>query len=146
MRSEQVLEELFRLTDALATDMSEFLAGHGLNTARAHLLWTLGTGGSRMQRWLSEELGYSPRHVTKLVDDLIGLGLAERTAHPEDRRAVLVALTGAGKDLTATFERRRATLAGELFDHLDDPGRTRLAATLRDISERLAAVIEEGSS
>jgi DNA-binding MarR family transcriptional regulator len=45
------------------------------------------------QRQLSEALQCSPRNVTGLVDALGSDGLAERGAHPTDRRASLVALT-----------------------------------------------------
>lgn len=139
MHNATVLDELLRVTDALASDMSGFLTGHGLNTTKAHVLWSLRASGPQMQRWLSEELGYSPRHVTTLIDDLIGLGYVERGPHPDDRRAVLVTLTATGKELMEGFEADRLTLADQLFDHLGTDAKTQLVAVFADLADRLAS-------
>jgi DNA-binding MarR family transcriptional regulator len=47
-------------------------------------------------RGLAELLAADPPYATLIVDDLEQRGLAQRTPHPEDRRAKLVQLTEAG--------------------------------------------------
>ena len=146
MRSDLVLDQLLLVTDSLAADMARYLSARGLTTTKAHVLWSLRSGGPSMQRRLSTELGYSPRHITDIVDDLAALGLVQREPHPDDRRAVLVVLTEQGTTLLAELEEERAQFASQLFDHLDDPARRRLHASLTDIQARLQAALEEGGA
>ena len=146
MQSEQVLDQLLLVTDTLAADMTRYLSARGLTTPKAHVLWSLRSTGPSMQRRLSTELGYSPRHITALVDDLVALDLVQREPHPDDRRAVLVTLTEQGSRLLTELEEERAQFASQLFDHLDDPARGRLHASLTDIQARLQAALEEAGA
>ena len=143
MQSEQILDQLLLVTDTLAADMARYLSARGLTTTKAHVLWSLRSAGPSMQRRLSTELGYSPRHITDIVDDLVGLGLVQREPHPDDRRAVLVVLTEQGTNLLTELEEERAQFAQLLFDHLDDQGRGWLHASLTDIHTRLLAALEK---
>jgi DNA-binding MarR family transcriptional regulator len=45
--------------------------------------------------------------MTRIVDGLVSLGLAERGAHPESARQVLIAPTDAGLDLMHEAAQRR---------------------------------------
>jgi len=58
--------------------------------------------------------------TTQIVDRLVRNGLVGRTAHPEDRRKVFVALTPKGVRLTdqarRSYERERARVLGPLTD------------------------------
>ncbi len=104
----------------------------GLSFARVRALRRL-AGEPLTLRALAERLAADPPYVTLIVDDLEGRGLVQRTPHPEDRRAKLVALTAAG--------RAAAARADEILDEppaalLDVPAED-LAALLR-VLERLA--------
>lgn len=143
MQSEQVLDQLLLVTDTLSADMARYLKARGLNTTKAHVLWSLRAGGPSMQRRLATDLGYSARHVTDIVDDLVRLGMVRREAHPDDRRAVLVTLTNQGTALLKRLEEERVELAGELFDHLDDRSREQLHAWLSDTQARIVAAIDQ---
>jgi len=57
--------------------------------------------------------------LTGVLDRLEGAGLVEREKHPDDRRAVLVCLTPAGREL-----------AVRLYDCMQDANRAFLAAQL----------------
>jgi DNA-binding MarR family transcriptional regulator len=57
--------------------------------------------GPRTQRELSQVLKCTPRNVTGLVDALEAAGFVERTAHPTDRRAIMVGLSKQGQSLIA---------------------------------------------
>lgn len=48
-----------------------------------------------------------PPSMTRIVAGLLEAGLVERTAHPEDGRAQLVALSEAGREAVAETRRRR---------------------------------------
>jgi DNA-binding MarR family transcriptional regulator len=54
-------------------------------------------GGLRMSE-ISESLVLSRGGTTKVVDRLEAMGLAERRADPEDRRATLVSITADGRE------------------------------------------------
>jgi DNA-binding MarR family transcriptional regulator len=49
-------------------------------------------------RDIAEARGIDAPYATVIVDKLEGLGLAERTAHPDDHRRKLVQLTPAGRE------------------------------------------------
>ena len=75
------------------------------------------------------------RSATSAVDDLVALGLVERTTDPADRRAVAVTATAAGRALLAVLAARRRSAAGEVLGDLSPAElatvRTLLARTLR---------------
>ena len=86
------------------------------------------TPGVLMQQFL-----VSSGTMTNRIDRLEQRGLVRRTRHPEDRRAILVELTEAGKThadaaITALIGRERAWLGG-----ISDREITVLADTLRTI-------------
>jgi DNA-binding MarR family transcriptional regulator len=82
---------------------------------------------------LAERLTADPPYVTLMVDDLEKRGLAQRTPHPEDRRAKLVQLTPAGRAAAA----RADAILDEPPAALRDVPAKDLAALLR-VLERLA--------
>lgn len=68
----------------------------GTTPARSRLLGALQCHGACKMSQLGEELGVTPRSITKLVDALEDEALVMRAPHPEDRRATLVHLTAEG--------------------------------------------------
>jgi DNA-binding MarR family transcriptional regulator len=101
------MDRLFELAVVLGDLMNRRLAEHGLTPARAEVLWLLHTHGELTQRRLSELLQCTPRNVTGLVDALQSAGFVARTRHPEDRRALLVALTESGATLITGWRHDR---------------------------------------
>jgi DNA-binding MarR family transcriptional regulator len=86
-----------------------------LSWARVRALQRLAAQAQTL-RALAELLVADPPYVTLIVDDLEKRGLAQRTPHPEDRRARLVQLTAAGR---ASASRAQAMLdepPGALLD------------------------------
>lgn len=137
MPADQLLDQLLLVTDILAADMDRYLRGYGLTPAKAHLLWTLHSGGPCRQRDLANALGHTPRHVTTLVDELIAAGHVSRGAHPQDRRAVLIELTDAATELLDRMAAGRVELAGQLFGHLDAGDRAALGTRLTELGQLL---------
>ena len=101
--ADRAIDQLFDLAVVLGEVMNNRLAERGLTPARAEVLWVLHRTGPRTQRELSQILKCTPRNVTGLVDALERAGFVERTAHPSDRRAVVVRLSEPGQSLIADW-------------------------------------------
>ena len=86
----------------------------GITFARYEVLMLLSfsTRGSLPMSMLSSRLQVHQSSVTNAVDRLEAAGLVERSIHPQDRRAVIVTLTGAGRALA---EEATAAVNEEVF-------------------------------
>ena len=73
--------------------------------------------------------------TTHRLDKLEARRLIERKPDPKDRRAVLVALTAAGKQLVDRALAAHVAMEHELLGGLDSTGRATLAQLLRQLSE-----------
>ena len=110
------LDRLFEITARLSELMAAALGQHGLTPARAEALLVLHHAGRPLlQRELSDALRCTPRHVTALADALETGGWVTRRAHPTDRRATLVSLTGKGDTAVAWIQAERQTAASKLL-------------------------------
>ena len=76
------------------------------------LLW-FSKRGSLPMKVIGSRLQVHPTSVTNAVDRLEDAGLVTRSTHPEDRRAMLVALTPSGRELA---ERATKALNTEVFE------------------------------
>ena len=80
------------------------VAATGLPFSRARALWRL-ERGSRTLAELAYDLGTDAPAATVLINALEARGLVKRRAHPTDRRAKQVSLTGAGRRVLAVVEK-----------------------------------------
>lgn len=98
---------------------------HGLNSASFDLLATLRRSGPPFRlspSELLETMMITSGTMTNRIDQLEKLGLVERLPHPEDRRALLVALT----------EKGRAVIDAAVTDHVANQHRLIEALTAED--------------
>ncbi len=72
--------------------------------------------------------------MTNRIDRLVERGLVRREADPDDRRGVLVTLTGDGRTRVDAAITRLVDAEAELLDMLSRADRDRLAALLRKLS------------
>jgi len=76
------------------------------------MLVVLATGGETNLVTLADRLAVNPSTAMRMVDRLVAAGLVDRRANPDNRRAIVLRLTEAGRkivdDVTA---RRRAEIA-----------------------------------
>ncbi|MEW1955495.1 MarR family transcriptional regulator [Terrabacter sp. NPDC080008] len=79
------------------------------------LLW-FSKRGSLPMKVIGSRLQVHPTSVTNAVDRLEDAGLVTRSTHPDDRRAMLVALTPTGRELA---ERATRALNTEVFERPD---------------------------
>jgi DNA-binding MarR family transcriptional regulator len=77
-----------------------------MSTTQRIALFELGDGGSLRLNDLAERMGVSAPTASRSVDALHELGLVERVADQQDRRALRIDLTPAGRKLLVE---RRAT-------------------------------------
>jgi DNA-binding MarR family transcriptional regulator len=131
----EVADLLHAVERRLRIQRNAALSPFGVTPAQARALRMLsaGEGGVRMSE-LAERLRIARRSATSVVEELVTLGLVQRSADAADRRAVIVAVTSKGR---------------RLLQRLGDSRRTALAAlaegfspsewdTLRTLLTRLA--------
>ena len=84
---------------AVSAGFAERLAPLGIEPRDFALLRGVGAAEGSSQQAVGERLGIPPSRMVGFVDALEQRGLLERRAHPEDRRARALHLTGAGRAL-----------------------------------------------
>jgi DNA-binding MarR family transcriptional regulator len=89
---------------------------YGISVSQCHTLEVLGEQGTVTMNTLAEHLHLAVSTVTRVVDQLVEKGLAERHTGKKDRRVCEVALTPSGAALLGTIQgeliaREQAVLA-----------------------------------
>ncbi len=85
------------------------------------------------QAEIARRLMVSAPVVTRLASSLVDAGLVERRHDPEDRRAVRLALTAAGRRRSSAMRRDLLAAAAELIEPLPDKRRAGVAAALDEL-------------
>jgi DNA-binding MarR family transcriptional regulator len=131
---EESLAEAFRgVARQLRHQTQRALAPWDVTPSQARALGVLTRHGPMRLGALSEYLRIAPRSATEVVDALMQAHLVERRPDPDDRRAVLVALTSRGEEVAAAIRAARAAEGEGFFARLDDADRTSLARILRTL-------------
>lgn len=99
--------------------------------------------GLRMNA-LSRYLMVTGGNVTGLTDQLVGEGLVERAPDPDDRRSLIVRLTGAGRARFLEIAAEHQAWLVELFEGFD--GRAGLYSALGQLRLHLARKQAEGQA
>jgi DNA-binding MarR family transcriptional regulator len=114
------LAELLLAGDQFRQAIAEHLQ---IGVTETIALSQLGNAGPMTARELSRRIGLTPSTVTSVLDRLQVAGLADRAAHPTDRRQIVISLTSKGKkslawtqvvlaDVTRTIETGQLPLVG----------------------------------
>lgn len=127
--SETLLEVVPRFMHLIRTEM-RVLAEQDLTVPQYRILANL-RGEERTSTDLAEWLGVSLPAMSRMVDLLVGKGLLERKADPDDRRQTYLRLTAAGRGY---YDRIRRAVERRL--------EARLKALSRSESQTLAAGLE----
>ena len=77
--------------------------------------------GSTASSVLARRLAVSPPSVTAVVDGLVGRGLVEREADPEDRRRLTLLLTRDGAKLLTAADAAAEARLDEITGYFDAP-------------------------
>jgi DNA-binding MarR family transcriptional regulator len=108
--------------------------GAAMSTAEAHAVTVL-RHGRMSQRTLGERLNLTKSTTSRLVDQLMGRGWADRAADPGDGRVQLVGLTEQGRRVAADVARRRADRLAALLDRVPKAQRSAVTRALRLLEE-----------
>lgn len=92
----------------------------GLTEAQARALRVISRYERPRMADLAQALEVVPRSITSMVDTLESAGFVVRQNDPTDRRATIVVLTDAGKDVLSRVGRMRAEAAEQLFAKLGE--------------------------
>jgi DNA-binding MarR family transcriptional regulator len=115
------------------------MGGSGLTPARMQVLSLLARAAEPLiMRQLTQALGITARAVTGLVDALEAEGLVRREAHPTDRRATLVALTDAGRELIGGTLGQGMAAAAQVFTVLGEEDQRTLLGLLDRVTGALS--------
>jgi DNA-binding MarR family transcriptional regulator len=117
------LEELVRFFRRLSPDT-------GLSLTAAATLSSLDRNGPARLTELATQQGVTQPAMTQLVTRLQEAGLAERQAHRDDGRVVLVHITDAGRSELLRRRAVRTDRLSTLFDRLPAQDRAALIAAL----------------
>jgi len=130
-------DEISRLAGGLRTTVVRLnhslrapVARQGVTPTRLTALATLEKSGPMRGSDLADRLSITAASVSRLVEALEEGGWVDREPDPEDRRAQLLSISGAGRE---TLRRMRVEGTGELAEAiraLPDAERTQLAAAL----------------
>ena len=92
---------LMRVHQLVLARLDGILKPHGLTFPRyeALVLLTFSSAGALPLGKMGERLQVHPTSITSIIDRLERDGLVERRRHPDDGRAVLAAITDAGRAL-----------------------------------------------
>jgi DNA-binding MarR family transcriptional regulator len=122
--------------------VNDEMSGCGLSMARTKVLMQLKEHGPTRQSVLATEFGMAPHSITDIVDALERQGLAERRPDATDRRAKLVAITGAGEACLGVAYATRERLLTQIFGALSEADRATLIRLLGSLDEAAQQVID----
>lgn len=91
--------ELSRLERTIQHEYATALRGFPVSPIEAHMLVELHLHGAMRAMDLAQRVNFTVTSFTPLIDRLVERELIERHAHPQDRRAILLDLTDAGRAL-----------------------------------------------
>ncbi|MFJ6382111.1 MarR family winged helix-turn-helix transcriptional regulator [Kitasatospora sp. NPDC092039] len=131
-----LIGRLRRLNARVDNALREYFTECGLDSSEFDVLATLRRSGEPYElnaRALLKSAMVTSGAITNRVDRLSAKGLVERNPCPTDRRAVLVRLTPAGKDLIDGALAGHVRNEERILSALDTEERTRLDALLRKL-------------
>ncbi|MFC9133392.1 MarR family winged helix-turn-helix transcriptional regulator [Streptomyces sp. NPDC057099] len=133
---------VWRLSMKWRVAVDRAVAPLGLTHAQYSLMASLygmrRSGERPSQRRLADHTGLEPLYVSKLARALEASGLLERTRDPRDPRAVQLALTEQGREVTA----RAITVVQGLLQQLLEPLGGLDSARAREFTRDLTALLD----
>lgn len=105
---------------------------------RGRLLWVIGDRPVRAGL-VAQQLKLSAGAVTELVEGLVSEGLVRRETDPDDRRAVVLALTAEGRRVRERYELAASSALAQVLSRLAAPQRRRVRAAFADLNAAFTA-------
>lgn len=105
---------------------------------RGRLLWVVGETAVRAGL-AAQRMKLSAGAVTELVEGLVREGLVRREADPDDRRAVVLALTAEGRRVRERYEIAASSAVAQVLGRLTAPQRRRVRVAFADLNAAFTA-------
>ncbi len=136
---------LMRIANDMQEGLEQSLQPYGLSLGRFTLLITLlREEGHRLKpSVLAERAGVTRATVTGLLDGLEARGVVRRTAHPKDRRSLLVELTPEGLAFVTGMLPDHTERVAKMMSAVDESDEADLLRILEKIETNLNALVEE---
>lgn len=130
----RALQALLRAEASVRRELASELERAGLSAAGFSALVVLTTaGGSLELRVLRRRLGWSKANASEVTGTLQARGLARRGRLPHDRRAAVVELTPAGRELVERLFPGHSARVSRAFGALDDSEKRSLTELCRKL-------------
>jgi len=111
----------------------------GITLTQCHLLTEIGWAGAASLNTLSERLGVDKSTMSRNIEILVTDGLVSRTTDPDNRRAVTIMLTDAGRQLFDQVETSMTQFYETLFHALPADKRSQILESLEILLETIPA-------
>ena len=118
----------------MAHRFAEGLQPLGLRPPHFGVLSLIAAQPGSAQQELVDRSMIDPSSMVRVIDELESMGLAERRAHPHDRRRRAVHLTPAGKRRLERARKVAGQTVSDLVEPLDDGERETLRLLLRKLA------------
>ena len=128
---------LLRATDSLHAHLSRHVEASGLTMGQFAVLEVLLHLGPMSQRDVGTKLLRSGSNTTMVLDNLERRGLVKRRRRTDDRRAIEVSLSSAGRRLIAELFPQHARRITRLFTVLSQRDQQRLAALCKTLGRSI---------
>ena len=102
----------------------------GLSPAEFNGLVVLAGGQEVLGCEFSRRMGLSASRGSRVLNTLVTHGYVRTQLSPDDRRAILISLTGRGQRMKEQITERMKECEKRIFDRLDDFGRVQVTEAL----------------
>lgn len=133
------LRAVVRGTDHLRSILAARL---GIRVNELTALGYLEHTGEATPKELSERLGITTGSATGIVDRLEAAGFLARSAHPHDRRSILLRTTPAGSHAVQWVDEHYVEAVDRALDEIPGVTRDQVASLLRTTGAHLSAVVD----
>jgi DNA-binding MarR family transcriptional regulator len=125
---------LHRVGFALGSSLNDVVAPHGLSVRTWVVLSTVASNPDMTQLALGSALGLDKTTVTAAIDRLERAGLVSRREAPGDRRARVVDITGAGRQLVDKVTMETSARQVALLTDVDQADLDIMVRTLQQLA------------
>jgi DNA-binding MarR family transcriptional regulator len=132
---ESLADAFWSVARRLRETSQETLAPWDITPAQFRALRAARRRGELRLSELSGLLHIAARSTTEVIDALEARGLVSRRPHPDDRRAILVAVTDQGQSVLDAITKARGTEVERAFDRLTPADRSDLARILAKLRQ-----------
>lgn len=116
----ELTDELINFFNGFSSWESSVIRASDLTVAEAHAIEVLGQYGKMKMKNLAEKLGVTTGTTTVTVDRLVQKKYALRESIKEDRRVILISLTGKGLEAFQEHHRYHLNLTEQMVSSLTE--------------------------